>query len=350
MTHSAISSPTNNHQGYVFVDIAETRLTTDDCRRLQHPATGGLILFSRNFQSPAQIADLITEVRAISSPSLLIAVDQEGGRVQRFQTGFTRLPAAARLLEHYAGDLDAAEPAAETLGWLMAAELRSVGVDFSFAPVLDLDYGLSSIIGDRAFASQASDVARLGAAWIRGAQTAGMASVGKHFPGHGGVQLDSHLALPVDTRDFQQIQHQDLQPFRLLIDQGIEAIMPAHVVYPAYDTQPAGFSHPWLNNILRKQLGFRGAILSDDLNMQAAITTYPTAATRAHAAYQAGCDAVLICNNPTAADEILEATSPPPSTTERLTRLCGKPTTDNLTQLQQQPRWQTAQQLAQTIL
>lgn len=353
MSDHSLSSHTSSQKpfGSVFIDIAGTTLSADDCRRLQHPATGGLILFSRNFQSPTQIAALITDIRAISSADLLIAVDQEGGRVQRFQAGFTPLPAVARLLVHYAGVLAQAMSAAESLGWLMAAELRCVGVDFSFAPVLDLDYGLSSIIGDRAFGAQASDVAQLGAAWMRGARAAGMASVGKHFPGHGGVQLDSHLALPVDTRVFEQIQQDDLQPFQQVIHQGIEAIMPAHVVYPAFDTQPAGFSRPWLHHVLREQLGFRGAILSDDVNMQAAVTAYPIAAARAQAAYQAGCDAVLICNNPTAADEILEATWPPTaSTVARLAPLRGKPSTDDLRSLQQQPRWQAAHQLAQTIV
>ena len=337
--------------GAVLIDIAGTSLTPDDIRRLQHPATGGLVLFSRNFESPGQIADLITEVRAIRSPSLLITVDQEGGRVQRFQSGFSRLPAAAQLLEYYAGNITQAEQTAHTFGWLMAAELRSIGVDFSFAPVLDLDYGLSSIIGDRAFAANPTDVSRLGTAWMQGARSAGMISVGKHFPGHGGVQLDSHLASPVDHRDFQTLQQHDLHPFQQLIKQGLDAIMPAHVVYPDYDTQPAGFSQPWLQTILREQLGFRGAILSDDLNMQAAITAYPSAAARAHAAFQAGCDAILICNNPAAADEILEATpyALTPLVSDRLARLRGQPNNDDLPNLQQQYAWQSANQLAQSF-
>ena len=345
------TDPINQPLGSVFIDIAGATLTADDTRRLQHPATGGLVLFSRNYQTPEQITELIAEIRALRSPSLLIAVDQEGGRVQRFQTGFTRLPAAAALLEHTAGEITQACEMAKTFGWLMAAELRSVGVDFSFAPVLDLDYGLSSIIGDRAFAAQATDVSRLGQAWMQGARTAGMISVGKHFPGHGGVQLDSHLDLPIDTRDIQQIEQQDLQPFQHLITEGLEAIMPAHLVYTAYDSHPAGFSSRWLQHILREKLGFDGAILSDDLNMQAAITCYPTAAERATAALQAGCDALLICNNPTAADEILETVPQisTPTAANRLARLYGQPTSFDLSTLQQQHRWRAANQLAKTL-
>jgi len=337
--------------GPVFIDIAGTQLCAVDICRLQHPATGGLILFARNYQSPAQMTALIAEVRALRSPPLLIAVDQEGGRVQRFHTGFTRLPAAANIRHYRTKAMPEASQIATTLGWLMAAELRCVGVDFSFAPVLDLDYGLSQVIGDRAFATQATEVANLTHAWMQGAQEAGMISVGKHFPGHGGVRLDSHLDLPVDQRTLPTLQQQDIEPFRHLIHQGLAAIMPAHVVYPAYDAVPAGFSQRWLQNILRQQLQFQGAILSDDLNMQAAATRYPTVSVRAQAALQAGCDALLICNNPSATDEILATIQqlPTPPNTKRLTRLYGQPITYNLHTLQQQPRWQAAHQLAQSM-
>jgi beta-N-acetylhexosaminidase len=336
--------------GRVFITIAGTSLTAADQTRLQHPGTGGLILFSHNYASPEQLAELIREVRSIRAP-LLIATDHEGGRVQRFRSGFTHLPAAATILQHCPTDRQRACQIAHTLGWLMAAELRSVGVDFSFAPVLDIQHGLSDVIGDRAFATDHSTVAQLAQAWAQGATSAGMISVGKHFPGHGGVTLDSHTALPQDSRTYPEIQANDLRPFQHLIRQQIAAIMPAHIRYVACDHQPAGFSHHWLQEILRQELGFRGAILSDDLNMQAALTCYPNPAERARAACAAGCDAVLICHDMIATDAILDALSEPPEPVviQRLQNLQGQPGACNLKTLQQQPRWQTAAQLAHTL-
>ncbi|MEM6405715.1 MAG: beta-N-acetylhexosaminidase [Pseudomonadota bacterium] len=337
-------------QGRVFITISGTSLTTADQARLQHPGTGGLILFTRNYESTEQIAGLIREVRSIRSP-LLIATDHEGGRVQRFRNGFTCLPAAATILQHCLADEQQACQIAQTLGWLMAAELLSVGVDFSFAPVLDIQYGLSDVIGDRAFAADPNSVARLAQAWAQGAKSAGMISVGKHFPGHGGVTQDSHAVLPEDWRPYPEIQVNDMRPFRHLIRHHLAAIMPAYVRYKACDHQPAGFSHVWLREILRQELQFCGAVLSDDLNMQGATTCYPNPAERAQAACAAGCDAVLICHDMVATDAILDALSDPPepTTIQRLASLQGRPGACDLKTLQQQSRWQDAAQLASTL-
>jgi beta-N-acetylhexosaminidase len=283
--------------GPVMIDIPGQSLTALDKEKIAHPNTGALILFSRNFEHPEQIAGLIKAIRAARHGHILIAVDQEGGRVQRFQNGFTRLPPAAAY---------AAQPTmAEDAGWLMAAELLAVGVDFSFAPVLDVDCGISVIIGDRAFSQDCELAATLAGDFRYGMKSAGMAATGKHFPGHGAVALDSHLTLPEDNRELDSIRQQDLIPFRRLIAAGLEAVMPAHVVYAEVDKLPAGFSEIWLQKILRKELGFDGAIFSDDLSMAgaAAIGDF---AERAGLAQQAGCDMLLVCNSPTAAEQVLD--------------------------------------------
>ena len=296
--------------GPIMVDLAGTVLTPADRELLAAPAVGGVILFARNYASPDQLADLTAAIHALRDPPLLIGVDQEGGRVQRFREGFTRLPPAGRLGLLYARDPAAARAAAEDLGWLMAAELRAAGVDFSFAPVLDLDRGLNAVVGDRAFGAAADPVTELGLAWTRGVRAAGLASVGKHFPGHGGVAADSHTDLPVDHREFAELLAADLIPFQRLIGAGLEAVMPAHVVYPRVAPEPAGFSPYWLAELLRGRLGFGGVIFSDDLNMAAAAAGGDPV-ERARAAAHAGCDMLLICNNRPAALAIVEAFGEP---------------------------------------
>ncbi|WP_328986783.1 beta-N-acetylhexosaminidase [Thiorhodovibrio winogradskyi] len=289
-----------------MLDLEGETLSGEERELLDHPAVGGVILFSRNYHHPEQLRALVGEIRAVSGRSLLIAVDQEGGRVQRFRDGFTRFPPARVFGQLHASDPAAACQAASDLAWLLANELLEVGVDFSFAPVLDLDHGLSAVIGDRAFAADPDTVSALAGAWVAGVHAVGMAACGKHFPGHGGVVEDSHAEFPVDRRPAALLREADLQPFKALIAAGLDAVMPAHVVYPAVDTQPAGFSALWLKQILREELGFEGVIFSDDLSMTAAEVagSYPD---RARLALKAGCDMVILCNNRLAAMSVVES-------------------------------------------
>jgi beta-N-acetylhexosaminidase len=311
--------------GPVMLDIEGLTLSAIERERLQHPLTGGVILFSRNYQSPEQVEALTREIHALRTPQLLIAVDHEGGRVQRFRNGFTGLPAIRHLGGIYDENSKRAKRLAETSGWLMATELRAVGVDFSFAPVLDLDRGISQVIGDRAFHSRPEAVADLAHAYLRGMHHAGMAATGKHFPGHGCVAADSHVAMPVDERELVDILAEDIVPFERMIHFGLEAIMPAHVIFPRVDAQPAGFSRVWLQQILRKQLGFQGVIFSDDLSMEGAKGAGDVV-TRARAALSAGCDMVLVCNDPAAADQVLDGLGQhdDPASQLRLVRMHGR--------------------------
>ncbi len=310
--------------GPVMVDVEGLVLTTEERERLAHPLVGGVILFSRNFVSPAQLCALTATIHALRDPALPIAVDHEGGRVQRFRDGFTRLPPMRALGAIYQRDSAAGLLAAEATGYVLAAELLAAGVDFSFTPVLDVDFGSSSIIGDRAFAADPQAIADLAGALIAGMAQAGMASVGKHFPGHGYVPADSHVAIPVDEREFDAIAAADLVPYRTLIEKGLDGIMPAHVIYPRVDAKPAGFSAHWLQAVLRQQLGFDGVIFSDDLSMEGA-SVAGGMTDRAQAALEAGCDMVLVCNAPAAADGLLRELSAAPPESRRLERMRGRP-------------------------
>lgn len=290
----------------VMADIDGLVLTDDDKVFLLQPEIAGLILFSRNYESPKQLKALCLSIKTLRS-DLIISVDQEGGRVQRFREGFLRLPPMARLGLSYVDDSELALKQAHSLGWLMAAELIHYGIDISFAPVLDLDYSRSSVIGDRAFSDSSEAVYQLADHFIDGMQSAGMAATAKHFPGHGYVQADSHLELPTDDRPEYEIFSNDLLPFKKLIAQNkLSAMMPAHVVYPAIDKDfTAGFSKIWLQKILRQDLGFDGLIYSDDLSMEGAAAS-GTPAVRAEKAKAAGCNVLLICNNRQAAQEIVD--------------------------------------------
>ena len=289
-----------------MVDVLGTTLTDEDRARIRHPAAGALILFARNYENPDQLAALTADIERQREPALPVCVDHEGGRVQRFKDGFTLIPPMRALGKLWDRDRDAAKEAATSIGYIIAAELGAHGVDFSFAPVLDLDYGGSSVIGDRALHFDPAAVGALGACLVKGLAQGGVAAVAKHFPGHGYAEADSHVAVPRDERSFKEIARKDIAPYKQVIDAGLAGVMPAHVIYPQVDAQPAGYSTHWLQDVLRKQLGFQGLVFSDDLSMEgAAVAGGPP--ERARAALAAGCDMVLLCNNPAGLDELLES-------------------------------------------
>ena len=293
--------------GPVMLDVVGKSLSDDDLRRLHHPLTGGVILFARNYESRAQVTALCAAIHH-ARPGILIAVDHEGGRVQRFRSdGFTRLPAMRALGQLWDRDVLQSCKVATALGYVLAAELRACGVDLSFTPVLDLDYGPSEVIGDRAFHRDPRVVTMLAKSINLGLLQAGMANCGKHFPGHGFVAADSHIAIPVDERDPKDILKEDAAPYGWL-GMSLSAVMPAHVIYPFFDSQPAGFSRKWLS-LLRDELGFEGVIFSDDLSMEGA-SVAGNVVQGAHAALSAGCDMVLVCNSPDKADQLLEGLDP----------------------------------------
>jgi beta-N-acetylhexosaminidase len=326
--------------GPVMLDVVGMQLTAEDEARLLHPLVGGVILFRRNYESPGQLTELTAAIHALRSPPLLIAVDHEGGRVQRFREGFSRIPAMRELGKIWDKHPQRARHLAQQAGFVLAAELRACGVDFSFTPVLDVDYGQSSVIGDRAFHSEPQAIAELAHSLLQGLKQGGMPTVGKHFPGHGYVKADSHLDIPVDEREFVDIEMCDLIPFRQMVDFGLTAVMPAHVIYPKVDNRPAGFSPVWLKNILRGQLGFEGVIFSDDLSMEGA-TVAGGIVQRAEAALQAGCDMVLVCNKPESADELLQGLhwEMPATSRARLAQMRGKAHPESLAQLHEQPHF-----------
>lgn len=292
--------------GPVMIDIEGTSLTDADKALLRDPLVGGLIYFARNFESAEQISQLSASIRH-ERPDILIAVDQEGGRVQRFKEGFTRLPAMQQFLPLYLQDPQATLALVKDTGWLMAAELLAVGVDFSFAPVLDVDDKRCKVIADRSFSPLPAQVSVLAGAFISGMHEAGMATTGKHFPGHGSVVGDSHQVLPVDERTFDDIRRHDLIPFKALMP-SLNAVMPAHIVFSQMDTKPVGFSSFWLQDILRKELGFNGVIFSDDLTMEGAAFAGGYG-DRALAALGAGCDMALVCNSRQGVEEVITALS-----------------------------------------
>ncbi|MDN5753034.1 MAG: beta-N-acetylhexosaminidase [Nitrosospira sp.] len=324
--------------GPVMLDIEGTQLTAGDQTKLRHPLVGGVILFTRNYSSLRQLIQLTTEIHALRTPPLLIAVDHEGGRVQRFREEFTRLPPMRELGRIWDEHPNRALRLAQQAGYVLAAELRAAGIDLSFTPVLDVDHGQSCIIGDRAFHHKPQVVSDLAHSLISGLKLGGMASVGKHFPGHGYIQADSHIEVPVDERAYPDIERNDLIPFRKLIGFGLLGIMPAHVIYSRVDARPAGFSEVWLKEILRGELGFEGCIFSDDLNMEGAAVA-GNVVQRAESALTAGCDMVLLCNNPTAADTLLAELQWNISaiSVARLARMRGRPHPESAVKLHENP-------------
>lgn len=340
--------PVNNSTmiGPLMLDVEGMTLTHAEKITLSNPLVGGLILFSRNYASPEQLTALVAEIRDVS-PNIVIAVDHEGGRVQRFKKGFTHAPAMSSLGVLFKTSPEDALAQAKELGWLIAAELLAFDVDLSFTPVLDRDHGVSNVIGDRAFSQDGNAIVALTSAFIDGMHEAGMIATGKHFPGHGGVAADSHHEIPVDPRSMKVLDEDDLHIFRSLISnqQKVDALMPAHVIYSTIDRHPAGFSKTWLQSILRQEMAFDGIIFSDDLSMEGA-SVAGSFSERAEAAISAGCDMVLVCNHPEGAQEVLEylesivKESPDKFLNSRLTRLrFNVEKRQNLQSLQNSNRW-----------
>jgi len=325
--------------GPLMIDIAGTDLSDLDRERLCHPLVGGMILFSRNYSDPQQLAALTKSIHALRQPPLLIAVDHEGGRVQRFREGFTRLPAMATLGRLYDQNADAALAAATEVGFVLAAELRSRGVDYSFTPVLDLDYGPSRVIGDRAFHRQPSAIIALAKALGDGLREGGMGSCGKHYPGHGFVIPDSHVELPIDNRPLEAMQ-EDIEPYRQI---PLDGVMAAHVIYDCIDCNTAVFSNKWID-YLRNNINFNGVVFTDDLSMEGA-GVVGDMLNRVEAAYRAGCDMMLVCNSPDAVAQVLDNWQPVDFElrSQRIEALIpGADTTPTWDELQLMPRYQHA--------
>ena len=328
--------------GPLMVDIAGTDLSAEDREVLGHPLVGGVILFTRNYADPRQLEGLVASLHGLREPPLLVAVDQEGGRVQRFRQGFTLLPPARLFGSIYDQEPKEAARVAELSAWLMAAELRAAGVDLSFAPVVDLDYGVSAVIGDRALHPEPEPVAELARAWLLGMRRAGMGACAKHFPGHGAVQGDSHLMLPVDNRGLEAIRRRDLLPYQRLMRLELPAVMMAHVVYEKVDAAPASFSRVWIGQELRDGLRFQGAVFCDDLSMRGAEKTGDYL-DRGRAALAAGCDMLPVCNSRSGVIAILDGLKHEanPVSQWRLARLHGRESVDR-SALQASAEWQHA--------
>lgn len=310
--------------GPLMIDLRGKSIAADEREWLQSPVVGGVILFTRNFESVEQLARLVAEIHSVRQPPLLVTVDQEGGRVQRFRAPFFRLPPLRVFGRLYDEERELAAKVVAACGWLMAAELRAVGVDMSFAPCVDLDRGLAKVIGDRALHREGAVVAALARRFAAGAKKAGMAITAKHFPTHAGAHSDSHTELAVDNRALAELE-EDLQPYRALIANGLAAVMVAHVCFPAVDSRPASLSSFWISQYLRGELGFKGAVISDDLSMAGA-SIAATPAERVRLALEAGCDLVLLCNAPEQIPAVLESLQGyvNPSAQLRLTRLHGR--------------------------
>ena len=292
--------------GPLMLDVGGLELTAEDREVLAHPLVGGVILFTRNYRDAGQLKALCDELLALKTPRLLLAVDHEGGRIQRFRVGFSRLPAMRSIGERLLESAPAAEVEAEQVGETIGRELSAFGIDLPFAPVLDIDHGVSGVIGDRAFGSDAQTVIQLSRAFRRGLKRAGLASTGKHYPGHGAVTADSHHELPVDRRSMAEIERCELPPFAALIADGLESIMTAHVRYTAVDDRPASLSAHWVKDILRKRLGFQGVVFTDDLSMGGAAAV-GSMEDRARLALAAGSDMLLVCNDRPASVTLLDA-------------------------------------------
>ncbi|MCF0253285.1 MAG: beta-N-acetylhexosaminidase [Duodenibacillus sp.] len=327
--------------GPVVLDIAGLTLTAEDRERIAHPLAGMVILFTRNYADPAQLAELTAAIHAVK-PGVLVSVDHEGGRVQRFREGFTAIPPMSAYGRQWLADSEAAARSATAAGFVMASELRACGVDFSFAPVLDLDWGRSKVIGDRAFALDPRVVTRLARAFSHGMAAAGMANCGKHFPGHGWAQADSHVALPVDERPAERILLGDAKPYSWM-GAGLASVMTAHVTYSAFDALPATFSRKLLKDVLRDRLRFTGLVFSDDLSMEGAGAAGGIV-ERGAKALEAGCDALIVCNHPESADALLAglAWRPTPEFAERAARIAPKGPAPRLAELRASAVWRTA--------
>ena len=331
--------------GPLMIDLAGTEASAEELELLRHPLVGGVILFARNYLDPPQLERLVAAIHAARSPPLIVAVDQEGGRVQRFRAGFSILPPARRIGREFDLDARAGVALARSVGWLMAAELRAHGVDLSFAPCVDLDLGVSEVVGDRAFHASPEAVSQLAGAYMHGMREAGMGATAKHFPGHGAVVADSHHTLPVDRRTFPDLAP-DLTPYRRLIANGLPAVMVAHVLFPALDPAPASLSGRWIRDVLRGELGFQGVVFADDLSMGGAAAAYGDVITRARQALSAGCDMLPVCNNRASVLELLAGLDyePQPASSLRLARLHGRGGAPSMAALQASAAWQQARE------
>jgi beta-N-acetylhexosaminidase len=332
--------------GPLMIDLVGTALAPEERELLRHPLVGGVILFARNYVGPERLTALVADIHAERSPPLIVAVDQEGGRVQRFRTGFSLIPPPRRIGHEFDLDPRGGLALSRTMGWLMAAELRAHGVDISFAPCVDLDLGLSEVIGDRAFHASSDAVGQLGGAWMLGMREAGMAATAKHFPGHGAVTADSHLTLPIDRRPLEDLGP-DLSPYRRLIANGLPSVMVAHLLFPAVDSAPTSLSARWIRDVLRGELRFQGVVFSDDLSMGGAAAAYGDVVTRARQALSAGCDMLPVCNNRTGVIELLDGLKiePQPASSLRLVRLHGRPGAASRVALEASPEWARAREL-----